>query len=270
MGIFDGVLICSDWDGSLSCGKKISGQEVAPEDQAAIRYFQGNGGLFTVCSGRYPDYILSFREQVFPNTALIGLNGSLIVDPVTKETLREHFLDPSIFDFIDRVLDEFPYRADFLLYPAGASGSATYSQTEYRERKETIRSTPSYKALLVTDTAEHGVLLRDVGRRIIDGTVFEAARSWPIGLEFINRESNKGSAARFLKEKTGARLLITVGDYENDVPLLQAADIGFAVANATDEVKAAADRITERKNVEGAISEIIRELENELTARPGK
>ena len=261
MGIFDGVLLCSDWDGSLSRGSAVPGEEVCPENRAAIDYFQKNGGLFTVCSGRYPAYILSFGEQVFPNTALIALNGSLIVDPVSGETLREQILDPSLYPYLERILDAFPHPVKFLQYPVGASGAATYSRAEFREKIKTIEKTPCYKALLVTDDAEHGVLLRDLAREIVAGTVFEAARSWPIGLEFINRESNKGGAVRFLKERTGADLLVTVGDYENDIPMLTAADIGYAVANATDDVKAAADRVTKRKNSEGAVAEVIRDVE---------
>ncbi len=261
MGIFDGVLICSDWDGSLSRGGAVPGEEVCPENRTAIRYFQENGGLFTVCSGRYPNYILSFKEQVLPNAALIALNGALIVDPVTGEPLREQTLDPAIYPYIDRVLDVFPYPAKFLQYPVGTGVSTTYSRKEYERDRETIERIPCYKALLVTDSGEHGKILRDTARTIIAGTDFEAARSWPIGLEFINRESDKGGAVRFLKERTGADLLVTVGDYENDIPMLEEADIGFAVANAIDEVKAAADRVTERKNSEGAVAEIIGEIE---------
>ncbi|MBO4284227.1 MAG: HAD family phosphatase [Clostridia bacterium] len=261
MGIFDGVLICSDWDGSLSRGSAYPGQEVCPENREAIRYFQQNGGLFTVSSGRYPSFILAFREQFFPNTALIALNGSLIVDPESGEPLREQILDPSVFPYIDRVLDAFPYQANLLHYPVGASHATTYSREEYRKKKDAVAGAPCYKALLVTDTAEHGVLLRDTAREIIAGTQFEAARSWPIGLEFINRASNKGSAVRFLKEKTGAELLVTVGDYENDIPMLEAADVGYAVANATDDVKRAADRVTHRSNAEGAVAEIIEDIE---------
>ena len=265
MGIFDCVLLCSDWDGSLSRGGVAPGEEVCPENRAAIDYFQKNGGLFTICSGRYPSYILSFREQVFPNTALIALNGSLIVDPVSGETLREQVLDPSLYPYLERILDAFPHPAKFLQYPVGAGGAKTYSREEFREKIGTIRNVPCYKALLVTDDAEHGVLLRDTARAVIKDTGFEAARSWPIGLEFINRESNKGGAVRFLKERTGAKLLVTVGDFENDIPMLQAADIGYAVANATDDVKAAADRVTKRKNAEGAVAEIIREIETGLS-----
>ena len=261
MGIFDGVLICSDWDGSLSRGNGHPGGAVCPENREAIRYFQENGGLFTVSSGRYPQFILSFRDQFRPNTALITLNGSLIVDPDNGKTLREQFLDPSVFQYLDRVLDAFPHRADFRYYPVGANDATICSREEYRKEADAVRNTPGYKALLVTDTAEHGLLLRDVARKIVAGTQFEAARSWPIGLEFINRASDKGNAVRFLKERTGAKLLVTVGDYENDIPMLQAADIGYAVANATDDVKAAADRVTRLSNAEGAVAEIIDDIE---------
>ena len=266
MGLFDGVLLCSDWDGSLSRGHSFKGEEVCPENRTAIRRFQQNGGLFTVCSGRYPAYILSFREQVAPNTALIALNGSLIVEPESGKVLRERYLDPLLFSYLDRILDAFPHQAEVLQYPVGASGATTYSRSEYRTAKETVKNTPCYKALLITDTAEHGELLRDTAREIIADTAFDAARSWPIGLEFINRESNKGNAVRYLKDLTGAKLLVTVGDYENDIPMLEAADIGYAVANATDDVKAVADRVTRARHTEGAIAEIIRDIEKSLCA----
>ena len=54
-----------------------------------------------------------------------------------------------------------------------------------------------------------------------------------------------------------------VGDYENDVSMLEMADIGYAVSNATELCLKAADRITVSNN-ENAIAVIIRELEEEL------
>ena len=54
---------------------------------------------------------------------------------------------------------------------------------------------------------------------------------------------------------------VAVGDYNNDVGMLRAAKCGIAVANATDEAKAAADHITV-SNEEHAIAKIIRDIEN--------
>ena len=52
---------------------------------------------------------------------------------------------------------------------------------------------------------------------------------------------------------------VAVGDFENDVSMIKAAGIGYAVANAKDCAKAAADRITV-SNDEHAIAAIIAEL----------
>jgi len=50
---------------------------------------------------------------------------------------------------------------------------------------------------------------------------------------------------------------VAVGDEENDIAMLNAAHIGVAVKNATPEVKAAADYVTEHDNNHNAIAEVI-------------
>lgn len=261
MGIFDGVLLCSDWDGSLTAPGAPREEIVCRENRAAIAYFQDNGGLFTVASGRYPDYILSFSDQIVPNTALIALNGAKIVDPRTGTPLRETFTDETVYPIIDAILAAFPCEATFLHYPVGGTRAAYYSREEYAASRDALAKSPAYKVLLVTDTPEHGLLLRDLGRKIGAGSVYDVARSWPIGLEFIKRAGNKGNAVRFLKKATGADLLVTVGDFENDIPMLETADLSFAVANAEEEVKRAATRVTSRSSGKGAVAEIIGEIE---------
>ena len=48
MGKFDGVLFFSDYDDTLYNYRLA----VSPENRAAIRYFQENGGRFSVATGR--------------------------------------------------------------------------------------------------------------------------------------------------------------------------------------------------------------------------
>ena len=50
-----------------------------------------------------------------------------------------------------------------------------------------------------------------------------------------------------------------VGDFENDISMIKEADIGYAVGNAADELKAVADRITVNA-ADGAIAKIIYEI----------
>jgi len=63
----------------------------------------------------------------------------------------------------------------------------------------------------------------------------------------------------WLKEYTRSDKLICVGDYENDIGMLRRADMGVAVSNALDCVRAAAD-ITLCSNDENAIAALIEQL----------
>ena len=94
---------------------------------------------------------------------------------------------------------------------------------------------------------------------------YAVARSWINGVELQRADADKGSSTRRLAEMLGdVKLLVCVGDFENDISMIKNADIGYAVNDSIDGALAAAHRITKRTCKEGAIEEIIEELEREL------
>ena len=93
MGKFDGILICTDWDGTLFYNDGISTENIN-----AINYFKENGGAFTICSGRYYDFLKQYEHLVRPNTYIACYNGALIVDPENITKLYESFCDDYLFD----------------------------------------------------------------------------------------------------------------------------------------------------------------------------
>ena len=72
-------------------------------------------------------------------------------------------------------------------------------------------------------------------------------------LEISHRDAGKDSGARFLLDFLGLRKeeLAAFGDADNDIGLLKAAGIGFAVANASAECKEAADRLVASNDEDG-------------------
>ena len=72
------------------------------------------------------------------------------------------------------------------------------------------------------------------------------ADPFPNDREVIAGDIDKGEALRFLLRHLGleASQVLAMGDGGSDLPLLQAAGIGVAMANATEGVKAAADFVT--------------------------
>ena len=97
-----------------------------------------------------------------------------------------------------------------------------------------------------------------VDKRIIDSAkVLNVSK--PEMLEFSHLQSNKGDAVRFMADFYGVPMgdTIAVGDEENDCPMIEAAGVGVAMANASQVVKDVADYVTERDNNHSGIAEVI-------------
>jgi len=93
MGKFDGILLCSDWDGTLCDGGPLLQNNVE-----AIRYFQKNGGKFTLASGRYAGHFKQFSKDILPNTDLVCVGGSCVMS-LDGEILYEN--DKTISELSD-------------------------------------------------------------------------------------------------------------------------------------------------------------------------
>jgi 3-deoxy-D-manno-octulosonate 8-phosphate phosphatase (KDO 8-P phosphatase) len=85
-------------------------------------------------------------------------------------------------------------------------------------------------------------------------------RAAELGIQIVRQNvNNKIERAREIWKETGIEPQATafVGDDLPDIELMEAAGFGIAVANAVDEVKAAADHITKRRGGRGAVREVI-------------
>lgn len=81
-------------------------------------------------------------------------------------------------------------------------------------------------------------------------------------MECVPAGVSKGFALRFLCDRLGIPVdrSVAAGDSDNDVPMLEAAGIGCAMANGTDVCKASADYITEADCDHSGVAEIIRKF----------
>ncbi len=93
-------------------------------------------------------------------------------------------------------------------------------------------------------------------------------RSNPEFVEVINKDANKGRALATIAAQLGVERarIVAVGDSYNDVPLLQAAGFGVAMASAPPELKAVADAVVGDVDHDGAAEAIGRFVLREVAS----
>lgn len=95
-------------------------------------------------------------------------------------------------------------------------------------------------------------------------------RAEELGIQIVRqRVNNKVETAREIWTETGIKPQETafIGDDIPDIELIREAGVGIAVANAVEEVKAAADQITSKEGGRGAVREAIDLLMRRNTTR---
>lgn len=249
MGKFDGILIATDLDGTL-----VSEGKISKENADAIRYFQSEGGLFTLATGRYASHIKeNFGNDINFNMCVMTLNGNVLYDINENKKLHVSLMDKNHTEHIlNYSTDKFGDVINFI--------NVCDEDESYKFEGHVHRDT--CKCVFVMKTEESAIALRNDLRENFSH-LYNVERSWPTGVEIYGINGGKGNAINYIRKNIYPEIktVICVGDYENDTTMLKVADIGYAVKNATAEAKEASDRVTAVDNDHHAIAWIIQELE---------
>jgi hydroxymethylpyrimidine pyrophosphatase-like HAD family hydrolase len=221
--------LATDYDGTLAHDGRVD----APTLAALERAKAAGRKLLLVTGRELPDLQTVFAYLHLFDLAVLE-NGAVIFDPATKET---------------RLLAEPP--------------------------------PPRFAAEL----RARGVAPLSTGHVIVatlsgyDGIVREVIHGFDVPLQVIHNKGslmvlpagvNKGTGLLAALEELGlaAENTVGVGDAENDHTLLHACGCGVAVANALEELKSAAQLVTEGKRGAGVAEVIDAMLADKLPTRP--
>ena len=255
MGKFTGLLLASDYDNTLTYTEEALRlcrpmPPVSKANQAAIRYFMAEGGIFSVATGRAKPAFEAVADGVPMNGPTVLFNGAAIYDFSTGSYLCEAFLPETARAHIAQTIRELPFAAVELyhdnndihaLQPNDVTRRhlhVTHSPTVIVDSMEQVPS-PISKALFSTEPAHQAALLDYLRGQSWYGD-YEIVASSDSLVELTARGANKGGMVRRL-----AALLhipqsnvACVGDHANDISMLTWAGMAFAPANALPEVRA--------------------------------
>ena len=249
---YSGIALFSDLDGTLF----NSNRQVSPENRRALERFIAGGGLFGISTGRSPSNASRLMPGVPINTWSVVLNGAeayqfstgTVAFPQTLTHLR-------MAVFVKEVLERLPdvnvllcSESRLLFLSHQDRVDKRFWDSHQPARFCSLGEALSYPWLKVMFCAPREVLERlercAEARGIFD--ICDRVYTNINYLEFLPVGANKGVCLHKLRnmEELLGRKFVAVGDWTNDLELLQEADVAVAVENALPEVKSLADYIT--------------------------
>ena len=260
---FDGLLFCTDLDGTLYA----SDGTVPKANLEAIEYFKSEGGLFTFITGRLPQTASGVYDAVKPNAPYGCVNGAGIYDGEAEKFIWSMDLHGDFIELVrdvDKSLPEIGIQLNTekeIYINKGNSSMDNFLAVTGIDRVECHYedvAEPTLKVVFGHDDAEQIAALASLLASHPKAHLFDFIRSERTLYEILPKGASKGTALRKMTELFGIDIAktVAVGDYNNDISMLKVAGAGFAVANAVPEVKAVADYLTADNN-EGAIAAIV-------------
>lgn len=229
----EGKIIFSDLDDTFTG----EGDEWREKNFAAIKDFISHGGFFTFATGRLnlDDLLPGHREIV--NAPVICAQGAL-VRSLADELLYENFFDCDTAERIKKELE-----AHFVNEHTGMVLHMTESGDQY------------YKIVVWSAVENIPVIYEHIHSIFGD----EIQYCYPCAnlIEFLDPGSTKGSVIKFVSDTVGAKTTYAVGNYLNDVSMLEAADYAACPENAIDTVKNICNGNILCHSAKGAVADLI-------------
>lgn len=273
MNRFEGVVLVSDLDGTLIGGD----HSVSDENVAAIRAFVDGGGRFLGATGRTELNVRRYAVDIPLSTPWILYNGAAIYDWGSHSFLYKAPLDRTLAEaFVRKVMARIP-TINVQVYTggpfcqvnsAGLPDSTVVREGQAWEDKPMEAITDDWLKVLFCSDVPAEI---DTIEALLDADPLcrkaHKMRSGPRYFELTAPGVTKGSALARLRRLLDPppRCIVAIGDYFNDIEMLQEADIPAAPDSAHEEVKRHAVIIT-ACHTRSAIADLVGKLgEHDLT-----
>ena len=266
-------ILFTDLDGTLLNNQKL----VSEGNRAAIQRLLDAGHYLVIATGRPVKSafkVVKELELTMPGCYMIAYNGGVIFDCAKEEICMEKTLPLEYARYLfeeaekygiyiqtygedDKVLTKWDC-SELQYYAKGNRNALGIEICE--DVCGTLGKDPN-KVLMIDMTVEKITKFQQEHSEWEQGRCTSVFSSRDF-LEYVPLGVDKGTGVKTLCEMLNIALenAYAAGDERNDISMIQAAGVGVAMKNASDETKAVADYITENDNDHDGISEVIDKL----------
>ncbi len=272
MANYSDILLTVDFDRTLTAPDST----IPARNLEAIRYYMENGGAFTLNTGRSVPMASSVLDLVPANAPFLLYNGSAAYDREHRVLEQCQIIDLDPEAVIADLLDRFP---ELTVEVQGTDAHYIFRKNPgweafcahngcpwaYADRNRVPR--PFLKFAIYGEFRDNTVASMYQATPAEQARIDEAAayveeiygekvdvfRPCARIVDFHAKRVSKIRAARDLQKTLQRKILVCVGDAENDIPMLEGADFAYCPADGV-----VADRFDTVCNcAEGAVADVI-------------
>lgn len=268
------TLYVSDLDGTLL----QSNEQMSEYTNNTINTLVSKGMLFSYATARSLITAKKVTKGLSAKIPLIVYNGAFIIDNVTEEVLRANYFDESVNDVLENLFSHDIYPIVYGI----VDGKEKFSfvpelctkgmNTFINSRKGDIRTNPidDYRNLKkgnifyisCIDETEKLAPMHEAYKRDYHCVFQKDIYTGDQWLEILPKAASKANAVRQLREMIGCDKVVAFGDGKNDIDLFEAADEGYAVSNAHEDLKKVATGVILSNNEDGVAKWLEKEMDS--------
>ena len=266
-------LIATDLDDTLLNEKN----QLTERTLNALRAAMAAGCGVTLSSGRMMEAMLPFAEKIGVNAPMLLYNGAMLYDHNTDETLYATRVPYEVALGVARIVEDAGSYVQ--VYPGkGYYCTELLERTHVYARQINVPAIPTHMPMSKWLEAHPGdvqkLLVIDTSAENADSLQARLREAYPHGASFLKSKPhyieimpegvNKGASMAKLAELLGLKHeeVMCFGDGQNDVPMLQYAGAGWAMANGCEEARACTPLIAPPNSEDGVAQIIERYLSN--------
>ena len=248
--MFSDILLTVDYDRTLTAPDST----IPERNLQAIRWFMENGGAFTVNTGRSLPMAHSFKDKVPINAPLLLYNGGAAYDLKQEKIVFMQEIQMDMWKTVHELIDLFPdltvevqaldKHYDFIPNPewdAFSECNCAYATAEEGQDLGPFLKFSLYGEIRDVTVSQlyHGtpeeIQRMDAAEKLLNEVYGEKVAVFRAGPRIIDVQAkgvSKAAAARRLQQQLGRKILVCVGDAENDIVMLDGADFSYVPADA--------------------------------------
>jgi hypothetical protein len=250
-------LVLADVDGTLVTAEKV----LTARAGAAVRALRTADIAFAITSGRPPRGLAMLIDPLALQTPVAGFNGGIFVKPdmtiMEERVLAADVAKRAVEVILHNHMDVWVYSGkDWLIRDPNAPHVAREQWTVKFAPMvvENFEDVLSRAVKIVGVSDDHDLVARcEKDAQDALGANASAARSQPYYLDVTHPDANKGAVVTTLAKLLAvpAGEIATIGDMPNDVLMFRKSGLSIAMGNASPDVQAQADLVTDSYDDEG-------------------